>query len=268
MNNIINEYFIKPIINKTGYNPVNTITYGILLIIGTYLLYKLLKKLGYKINEEFLKANIPFILTVSVWHTLTDAGVYPYGFLTTTPGLYLPVISVFLPLIIISKKLESKGINYKTIYVNATIILLISQLILFIKTAIINGFNIKALLLVIFYTTISALIIELISKYWKPLKNKLNKYMMITQMLDASATHVSIHYYNYFEQHVVPRIIFNIAGGTYSFFLWKALILTIVIIVLDKDKNNKELNNLVRIMFITYGLATGVRDLLRLCLGV
>ncbi len=273
MTNFFEQYYIKPIIERTGYNPVSTITYGLLLVIGAYGLFKLLKKTGYEINIHFFKATTPFIILVSVWHVLTDAGVYPYGFLTTTPGLYIPVLSIYIPLMIIAKKTEKKyKWPYEYVYTGVSTALMISQLIIFI-TLMIEKLNIEAMMRVIYYTIIMITPIILLGIKWKPLKNKLNNLMLTTNMFDASATHVSVAYYNYFEQHVIPRLVFNLFGSSISFYAWKIIVLGTVIYSLDyafktTNKKDKELTRFIKIIFITYGLATGLRGFLRLIIGV
>ncbi|MCK4531636.1 MAG: DUF63 family protein, partial [Candidatus Aenigmarchaeota archaeon] len=56
------EYFLKPILSNGWFNPVNSITYGIILVIGVYLVFKLLKKMNIHIDRYFLYAILPFIL--------------------------------------------------------------------------------------------------------------------------------------------------------------------------------------------------------------
>ena len=86
-------------------------------------------------------------------------------------------------------------------------------------------------------------------------------------MFDASVTHVSLEYYNYFEQHVFPRLIFDLTGTSLSFYALKLAVLGIVIYFLDKEKRS-ELIDFIKMVFIIYGLATGVRGFLRLSMGV
>jgi len=271
--NFFQEYFINPILDKSGYNIVNTIVYGVLLVIGTYVLFKFLKKLGYKVDMRLLKASTPFILLIAVWHALTAAGVYPYGFWTTTPGLYLPVLILFLPLIILAKKTEDwKKWRYEYVYTGISTALLITQVIIFLTLA--GSINPDAFWPVVFYTTISCLPFIALGRFWKPLKNQFNLFMILANMFDASVTHVSLTYYNYFEQHVIPNAIFNLFGGnSLSFYPWKLLVLGVVIYLLDNGfkkeaKENKELTDFIKMVFIIYGLAIGMRGLLRLGLGV
>jgi len=256
------EYFINPIIDKTGYNPVNTIAYGILLILASYGLFKFLKKVGIKVDYKFFKYGLPFVLFVGVWRSLTDAGVYPYHFLTTTPGLYIPVLAIFFPLIILSKQVEKKyKIPYWKIFTGVSIGLLVSQLI-FIRVV-----QFEALFLIIYFSAVSSLPFILLYAAGK-LKNKLNLLMFLTHMFDATVTHVSISYFGYFEQHVVPNLFINLFGSTLAFYLLKLMILIPVIFVLNKYGEDKELNDWIRIVFIIYGLAIGTRGLLRVIMGV
>lgn len=60
---IINEYFIKPIISPEiqGYNFVNTTIFIILLIIACLIIYKILKN-KITFNNDFFIALTPYIL--------------------------------------------------------------------------------------------------------------------------------------------------------------------------------------------------------------
>lgn len=283
------QYFIEPIIQRSGYNPISTITYGLLLMVSAYLIFKYFKRLGYKVDFEFFKASLPFVLLVAVWRSLTDAGVYPYGYFTTTPGLYVPVLLLFFPLVALAKWMENtKGWKYQYIYTGISTVLLITQLIIFISLTP-GQFNPEAAWKVIYFTVLSStpfLILHVMAntsrnkgpviKFFKKkmkwlsnmMKDKLNTLMFIGHMFDASATHVSLEFYNYFEQHVVPRMVFELAGTSASFYAWKTIVLIGVIYLLDKEDDNKELTNYIKMIFIIYGLAIGLRNGLRLTLGV
>jgi len=262
------QFFIEPIINRTGYNSVNTLIYGLLLVIGAYALFKFLKKIDYKIDYRFFKASTPFIILVAVWRVLTDAGVYPYGFLTTTPGLYVPVLLLLFPLLALAKLFEkNRKLRYEWVYSGVSIGLLISQLVM-ISILIPGRLEFDAVLKVTYFTIISCAPFLILSKYWKPLKDKLNLLIVLSHMFEASVTHVSIEFFNYFEQHVIPRTIFEWTGTSLSFYALKLAVLGVVIYLLDKDKKNKELTDFIKMIFIVYGLAIGVRNFLRLSLGV
>ncbi len=258
------KYFVKPIVEKTGYNVVNTLAYGVLLIIGAYTIYKFVKKLGLKIDFKFLLAHVPFVLLVSAWRVATDAGVYPYTFLTTTPGLYIPVLALYFPLVCVSVLYGKKRKKPLDLFVYASIVLLVIQLA-FLRVNVPS-----ALGLLLLYNAISIAPFFALRKYVKPLKDKFNISIFVSHMIDASATHVSITYYNYFEQHVVPRFFMWLFGGSIGFYFLKLLVLIPIIYALDKNKNkkNEELINFIKSIFIIYGIGTGIRSSLRLVMGV
>nr|P29085.1 RecName: Full=Uncharacterized 12.3 kDa protein in fus 3'region [Pyrococcus woesei]CAA47642.1 ORF [Pyrococcus woesei] len=70
------KYFIDPIKYNTGYNPVNTLVYAIILGIATLLVYKVLKRLKIEINNAFFRALIPYMIFGAFTRALTDAGVF------------------------------------------------------------------------------------------------------------------------------------------------------------------------------------------------
>jgi uncharacterized membrane protein len=261
----IEEFFINPIIEKTGYNMVNTITYGVLLIIGAYTIFKFVKKIGIKIDFKFLLINVPFILLVSVWRATTDAGIYPYTFLTTTPGLYIPVLLLYFPLLYLSAQLERKRkIPYWKLFVFVSTALLISQVI-FLRVNKPDALGLFSL-----FAAISIAPFFALKRWVKPLRDKFNLSIFVTHMIDASATHVSITYFNYFEQHVIPNFFIWLFGSTWGFYILKLIVLIPIIYFLDKekDKKNEELINFIKTIFVVYGIGTGVRSALRLIMGV
>lgn len=70
------KYFVNPIKYNTGYNPVNTLTYAIILGIATILVYKGLKKLKIKIDNAFFRALVPYMIFGAFTRALTDASVF------------------------------------------------------------------------------------------------------------------------------------------------------------------------------------------------
>ncbi len=91
--------------------------------------------------------------------------------------------------------------------------------------------------------------------------------------LDATATAVGIEYHGYIEKHVVPHFMIELTGNAFVMFLLKLPLVLLVIFVLDiwyakEFRDNKNLLNLVKMGIIILGLAPGVRDALRMAMGV
>ncbi|MGB2841098.1 MAG: DUF63 family protein [Halobacteriota archaeon] len=57
----VNAYYIHPITHDTGYNPVNTVTWALLLVLCLFLTLKLLDKLGITIDKPFIAAVSPYV---------------------------------------------------------------------------------------------------------------------------------------------------------------------------------------------------------------
>ncbi|MEM4331397.1 MAG: DUF63 family protein, partial [Candidatus Anstonellales archaeon] len=124
MQDFIDKYFIKPIINYEGYNIVNTTTYAIIAIFGLYLTYKYFKKNNIDFDGHFFKSLIPFVFFGSIKRVITDAvnaGIaqgwpyapfYEYNIFNVTPGIYVITSLLFLSSFIIEKKIKARNLCF------------------------------------------------------------------------------------------------------------------------------------------------------------
>ncbi|WP_455393201.1 DUF63 family protein [[Eubacterium] cellulosolvens] len=101
----------------------------------------------------------------------------------------------------------------------------------------------------------------------------INLILFFGHFLDASATFIAIDYYGYVEKHVLPVFLIEILDTAAIMYLLKALIIIVVVYFMDilykKDfQNNPMLAGLVKIAILVLGLGPGLRDVLRLGLGV
>lgn len=115
----------------------------------------------------------------------------------------------------------------------------------------------------------------LLSKYpnLKPFMLGINLLLFFGHFLDATATFIAIDYYGYVEKHVLPSFLINVFQTGAVMLLLKAIIVIIVIYFIDilyekEFQNNPTLTGLVKIAVLVLGLAPGVRDLLRMTIGV
>ncbi|UCG02737.1 MAG: DUF63 family protein, partial [Candidatus Heimdallarchaeota archaeon] len=100
-----------------------------------------------------------------------------------------------------------------------------------------------------------------------------NLTLFFGHFLDASATFVAIDYYGYAEKHVVPVFMIEVFQTAAVMYILKAIIIIFVVYFIDilykKDfQANPILTGLVKIAILVLGLAPGIRDLLRLAIGV
>src|SRR5574341_2198810 len=107
----IYKYYISGIVNDTSYNPVDTITYAILLGISIFYVLKLLEKIGVEIDTRFIIAVTPYILAGSSLRVLEDSNVFspPLRYLFVTPIIYFFIFAVTISLLLLAISLERKG---------------------------------------------------------------------------------------------------------------------------------------------------------------
>ncbi len=125
MVDIINEFFLKPIFQGGGYNPINTLFFAAILIAVVFTVFKVLSKLNIKIDDKFFYYLLPFIFFGSVMRSLVDISekALRYGevpiipvdvawvvLLLKTPGIYIFVFAIVAFLLLFQKLLHSKGI--------------------------------------------------------------------------------------------------------------------------------------------------------------
>ena len=108
LGNFIYQYYINPIIYDTGYNPVNTITWAIILGLSLFGVVKLLDKLDITVDEIFIFAVSPYIFVGGSLRVVEDAGIVaaPLKYLLITPLIYFFIFFVCVAILILSKGLE------------------------------------------------------------------------------------------------------------------------------------------------------------------
>lgn len=274
------EYFLKPILSNGWFNPVNSITYGIILVAGVYLVFRLLKKMNIHIDRYFLYAILPFILWGSSTRVLHDAAYY--GVLTgklgefyslpifPTPGSYL--ITFLLALIVL---LISLTIQKYAKFPYWKVMLAIGIILDIVNFALLPRIDPIPMLMVLGITGLWAALFFLLYKFsqtskFKTLKDIFtfkNSGLLSAHMLDASATYVAMTFFGYLEQHPLPRFLIELTNPAAMFFL-KIVVLIPVLYVIDRYSEPGDFKNFLKIVILILGLAPGLRDMIRLMVGV
>ena len=289
MENFFDQYFIKPIIEHSGYNIVNTFIYAIIAISIAYILYKILKK---RFTRRFLIYLIPFILLGSTIRVITDSidngvaqksnfgiikfivstGIYNYGFLTASPGIYFIIFAIVL----ISLYLSEIFKNEKILPIIGLLLLVphFSILILLIKN-----------LIYVFLPVVVILISLPLFYFLKRFKidNIQSKIAIFSHSFDGFISFFAIEIFNrispeciefgrcYAGQHVVERFFTNLFPfGTIIFFLIKVAVVSLFCYLIEREikgKRNENGRNFLYTLVIVFGLAPGVRNFLRLLIG-
>ena len=68
----IEDNFVQPLIQNGWFNPYNTALYGIILIVGVVLVYKLLGKLKITIDKKLMLAILPFVIWAPITRAIRD----------------------------------------------------------------------------------------------------------------------------------------------------------------------------------------------------
>ena len=270
----IQQYFIGPILSNGWFNPVNTAVYSVLLIIGVWLVYRLLMKMKISIDMKFALALLPFIFWGSSTRVLHDAAVadalppalnafYAAPFFPT-PGSYFITFGLALGVLLISL-LVQKFVRFpywKAMFsigaVLCIINIILTPFVTFLPLALIVG--ITLLWTALFYPP---------TRLYPQHFSLPNLGILSAHFLDASATFIALSMFGYLEQHVVPRmLIFDF--GPISMFVLKIAVVVPVLILIDRYTKDTDKNfiNFLKIVILILGLAPGLRDLLRLMVMV
>ncbi|MCX8200112.1 MAG: DUF63 family protein [Candidatus Micrarchaeota archaeon] len=279
------EYYIRPIVMHEGYNPINTLTYAIIAVIAAFLIYKLFKGAGVRFDKDFIMRVVPYVLLGSAIRVVTDSittggmqaysgifkpaydfilasHIYDYGFLTTSPGIFFVI--GFFAIVTMYYSYRSKNYDFGA---KLALGLFIAHLIILLPlfTNVVFGLLILLLAGMICALYLAAKRTSTVPMHW---------LVVFSQALDGSATFVTLDIYNkvhgggYVEQHVLANHLASIMGGSMILFLALKVVLAVMVVwILEKEKDEGE-KGYIALLIIIFGLAPGVRDLLRLVCGV
>ncbi len=106
----IYRYYIHPIIYDTSYNPVDTITWAVVLGLAILGLVKLFRRCHLAIDERLIYATLPYILAGSSLRVIEDAQLLdpPWSYLLITPLIFFLVFLITAGSLIITIKLQGE----------------------------------------------------------------------------------------------------------------------------------------------------------------
>lgn len=286
----IQDYFINPVVEHTGYNIVNTFFYAIIAMIAAFLIYKRFKKY---FTKELILYTIPFILLGSTVRVITDAtesgidwtdypmkwlfkpvldsGIYNYSFLTATPGIYIIIGILTLFSLYLSVKLKKPKL-----YPAIGLVLLIPHSI--IVLSMIKDFT---FLLIILALSLFLIVISNIILLRFKLKGTIPTFVVSAHIIDGVSSFTAIEIFNrispqciengicYFGQHVVERFFSELmVYGTIIYLIIKILFAIFACYIVEKETDNENEKYFLYLVLIIFGLAPGIRNMLRITLGV
>jgi uncharacterized membrane protein len=268
---LLDTYFCGPLLNYEGYNLVNTLVYGaILLLVAFKLVYPYFKRHQIRFDLRFLTALVPYILLGATLRIFEDLHLFPRAcnpldpaFYTLSPGIYI-AIGAFTILSLALSIETAKRLKREPLAFFGAI-----GLIAFLLAALALSPHIvqwPLLGLVLAATILLVGLATLATRFYPPTRkllhqNPQNQLVLFGQLLDGMATFTAISFFGFSEQHVLSNAIIT-SIGPWAFPIVKLLLMVAILHYADKEIEDETLRNFVKAFIIIIGLAPGFRDLL------
>lgn len=252
----VRTYFIDPIRTGSGYNMVNTTAYAIGFVAFIYVIFEGLKRKRITV-ERFALAFAPYIVLTCLVRALVDIHVYPRSIFTVSPGIYGTSFIVTVISIVVGYQIERVNKtpwDKASAYIGTVLLLMHLPLMVLLRPmafAAIFGLTALCTLFVYQVLAISGREDLLIPE---------NVGVIAGQLLDASATYIGLAFIGFKEQHVVPNLLFKMAGTPLIFLPVKAALAVLVVYVVDKDVEDRQMARFVKLAAFVLGFGPGLRD--------
>ena len=264
----IYEYYVDPIVSDSGYNPVNTVTWALILGGMLLVIIRLFRRQEISLDEKFVFSTAPYILAGASLRVVEDANLVaaPAKYLLITPFIYFLVAAATLTSLTFCRK-ALKG-RYLTGYAlvglswtGVNLLVLSTQ----------GTESLSAPLAIISLGSAAALAAWALASRLdlRFLSDRLNLLILYAHMLDASSTYVGVDWFGYTEKHVLPNFLIDLTGTALVMYPLKLLILIPILALIDGAlKADPSLKNLTKLALLTLGLAPALRNTIRLTLGI
>lgn len=245
---LLEKWFIPPLMEGSGYNPVNTIVLALLFILMIWGVLILFRKEKIRLDKAFFKGWAGWILAIASMRVLDDAGVLT-GWFMKTPFIDLWMLIPALALLFAANRFLKKkdfdkwGLPFYLIFLVNIVLLPFSNIEGGLKT------------LVVFAPWLFFLV--LLRPRWN-FMTRANMLVLAAHLFDASATFTAMHFYGAAEAHVLPSFLINMFGP-WAMFPLKLAVLIPVLWYIDKESKGYE-NKFLKLVIFTLGAGTGLRD--------
>ncbi|MEF8880169.1 MAG: DUF63 family protein [Candidatus Thermoplasmatota archaeon] len=283
------------VVAHEGYTYVSEFTYGIILLLAILVIYRFLKKLEISIDWRFALALMPYIVFGPVARVLEDSSLFqpPWVYWFISPLIYV-VIAVFALIFLFLGYYLQKNFDHPYLTVNSVLftggLILLFPSLFFVarwvsgdRWAATTGVNFEVLTLVLIIVSLVVFLVYLFAHLSRSrieevgvYMNPLNLSMLFGHLIDGVTSYISIvdplsMGLSYSEKHPASNLLLETWGPLFP--IVKFLLIIVVIYVFDvlyKDelKQYGRLVNLLKIGILILGFSPGLRDLLRVIMGV
>jgi uncharacterized membrane protein len=264
----VHKYYIDPIIYDTGYNPVDTITWAVILGLAVLGLIRQLRRWDLLMDERLLLSTLPYILAGSSLRVIEDADLIaaPWRYLLITPLIFFLVFLITASCLILSRKIW--GDRFHARYAAVGLLWTLINLAVLSTIGLKNAWVIAAVFLLGSGLAGGILFCGRRLPALAFLDDRFNQMIIYAHMLDASSTYFGVDWFGYYEKHVVPTFLIDLTGSAAIMFPLKLTILLPMLCMIDRSLQEPSMRNLIKLTLITLGLAPAIRNTLRLALGV
>ncbi len=274
----IATYYIQPIIHDTGYNPVNTITWALVLVAFLFLTYVLLIRLKIRIDRRFIAAVVPYIVVGATLRVVEDAEVVspPLSYLLITPLIFFLIFGCCLALLVLAVRIARARRFVHAELTHVHLFGLFGLLWCLATLALLGWFaRIEELWVLVAVIGIAGALTGAIYALAATfriqfLTDRLNLAVLAAHLLDATSSFIGIDLLGYSGKHVIEGLIVKYTGSAAGMYLLKLGLLVPILYLLDTQftEDEDELKHLVLLALLMIGLAPAVRNTLRMMLGV
>ncbi len=261
----VNKYYIEPLVEGTGYNMVNTVTYLFILVVAAFLVYKILNKLEIDLDRELWINLLPFVFLGGFLRALMDVGFFDFlgsfRYLFITPLIFFILfLMAFIPLLIVHY------FGLKDRYLGYFGLVLLFGFSIAVVSEITSSVGVRYFLIGVGLAILGCFITYLVLTKLLNLdrfKNIMNWSPVFGHSLDASSTTVAVGIIGTFtEQHVVPALMFDYFT-VWIFIPFKLALSAATIYCLDEVFSGGW-SWIIKFTVLVVGLGPGTRNILSL----
>lgn len=248
---------------STGYNPVNTVAWAVLAVLFGALIYQGFQRWDVRFDVKTVLYSVPFILLGGVLRFIEDAGVLPFEvrLVLITPVIYFFVAGLYFGGLALARKLDGDRDRN---------LALIGSLLL--APALVYGFYVMFSTGVDFVLLFSPVLVAGVLTagfYWLVKGQRFDRpeYHLIafSQFFGGAVSMVSVSQ-GYVQKQILAQVSTSLFGAPGILVLKTGFLVAALYVLKDIEE---ELSRAIIVMFLTViGLATGLRVLLRLSIGV